>query len=69
MNDLLLWIGAAIAALFAAYMRGRISGAEKERQRQAQAEAKARDTAAKIDRDVDAMSGGSVKQELRKWAR
>jgi len=69
MNDLLLWIGAAIAALFAAYMRGRISGAEKERQRQSQAEAKARDTAAKIDRDVDAMKGDKARVELSKWSR
>lgn len=69
MSDPLVWLGAAIIAIFLAYMNGRVSGAEKERHKQAQARQKARDKAAKIDSEVDAMKGDEAREELSKWSR
>jgi hypothetical protein len=59
----------ALAAIIAAYARGRLTGAKLERADQAAAEKKARDVADQVDNDVGALPPKDAREELKKWSR
>lgn len=61
--------GAAIAGVFAAYLKGRSEGKQTERAKQAVQRQKAIDTANKVESEVDALPSDKAREELKKWAR
>jgi hypothetical protein len=65
----LLMAGGVIAALFTAFMQGRMSGASKERVKQLQAESRARDIASEVQSDIGAMPPEARRRALEKWSR
>ena len=59
----------ALAAIIAAYARGRLTGARLERADQAEQEKKASHVADQIDNDVGAMPPKDAREELKRWSR
>lgn len=68
-NGLLLGLGAALVAVFGAFMKGRLSGAKAERAKQAEAEQKARDVYDEVQSDVGVMTPEQRRKALKTWSR
>lgn len=64
----LIGAGAALIAFLAAYMRGRITGAQRERDKQMRERMEARDIADQVDNDVGALPPDQARKELGKWS-
>jgi len=68
-DSILYALGAAVVVAFIAFMKGRLSGAERERNKQAASEAKARDIADQVDNDVGALTPDQRRKGLKSWSR
>jgi len=68
-NGLLIGIGAALLAIFGAFIKGRLSGAQRERDKQAAERIEAITKANEVDNDIGAMPPDARREELKKWAR
>jgi hypothetical protein len=68
-NSILIALGGVLAAVLAAFLKGRIEGARAERARRAEAEIRARDIADEVQNDVGAMLPDAARKELSRWAR
>lgn len=60
-------VGAFLAAIIGAYLKGNAAGASKQKAKQQDAEIKARHTADEVDNDVGAMPPDARREALRKW--
>lgn len=61
--------GAALIGLLVAFMRGRVTGAQRERDKQARERLEARAEADKIDDAVAGLSDEEVMKRQSKWSR
>lgn len=68
-DSILYALGAAVVVAFIAFMKGRLSGAERERNKQAASEAKARDIADEIDDAIAGRDPGKNRKDLKSWSR
>ena len=68
-NPTVLAILAGIAAVVAAFFRGKRIATDAERAKQAEAERKARTIADEVDNDIGAMPPADARKELSKWSR
>lgn len=68
-NPTVLAIGAGFIAVVAAFVKGRLSGAEAERNKQAADQAAARSEAQEIDDAVAGRAPDANRTELGKWSK
>ncbi len=65
----LLLVGAALAAIFGAYWKGRSAGKAKERARQAEQSAENLRTRDEVEDENAALGDAAVRERLRDWER
>jgi hypothetical protein len=68
-NSILIALGSVLAAVLAAFFRGRIEGARAERAKKVEAEIRARDIADEVENNVGAMPPDAARKELSRWSR
>lgn len=61
--------GAAILAIFMAFIKGQSAGANKERNKQLRDRQEAIDTANEVQNDIGAMPPDARREELKKWSK
>lgn len=68
-NPTVLAVLAGLAAVIAAIVRSRRTGAAAERAKQAEAERRARTIADEVDNDIGALPPDKAREELKRWAK
>ncbi|MBN9249816.1 MAG: hypothetical protein J0I86_04425 [Mesorhizobium sp.] len=68
-NGYLAGAGAILIALVVTYVKGRLSGAQRERDKQAAEQSRATDIGHQVDNDVGALPPNQARKDLEKWSK
>lgn len=69
MNEYVMALLLGFGAIFAAYFKGRTTGAAKERSKHDAARHEAREDMTEVQNDVGALPPSKAREELRTWSK